>query len=809
MSSDDNTLKQLTGKRTSIKSKLTIFQRFLDDIDMKDSNAYDISEINTRLERLVEKQNSFDDIQEQIEFLTDHSIDQIDIGAEIENRFFKLIARAKGLISQHVNNKVESKLATDGSYNELNHCVKLPPIDLPKFDGNYLNWRSFEDSFVAFVDKNESLSDVQKLCYLRSKLKNEAFDLIKSLDTTSNNYKIALDLIRDRFSHHRRIVYSHINALLNIKFTSAKAFINYIDQHIRSLESLNVPISVADAFLLPLFTSKLEHKLTHEWETKIALLPKEQLPSYGEFRSFMLLIAETADTIKDSHKTNTQNSSHHVKYRASSFSTTSFTKCILCKESHCLYACKTFLEQDVPTRIQTAKSLKICFNCLRQGHGAKNCKSTKCKLCQGLHNTLLHLTTQHNTVQRHSTNSKELPNTSGSSIPVVSNCATKLASTYQILLSTVEILVLDSRNNFHKARALLDSASQSSFIFKQFLEKLDIPKHNSSIVISGIGDAHSNVSHCTTITFYSIHSHYNSQLSCLLVDKITDNIPHVSFPKEYVDIPEHIQLADKHFNESRPIDLLLGANIFWTLILNNQIVLGQNKPILKNTLLGWIISGPIPLVSTQVLSCNSTSLDLNIQSLWKLDDFENPMQHFSEEDNKCEDLFHKTVKRDHSGRFIVNIPFKPNYQQLGESREIATKRFFALERRFRSDPELKGLYLEFLKEYIKLNHTTQVKSSNLPQIEYFLPHHPVIKESSLTTKLRVVFDGSLKTTIGLSLNDTQFTGPSLQADIFAMLLKFRQHRFIGTADIEKMYRQVLIDPQTTMFSTNSLERKSN
>jgi len=141
MSSDDNTLKQLTGKRTSIKSKLTIFQRFLDDIDMKDSHAYDISEINTRLERLVEKQNSFDDIQEQIEFLTDHSIDQIDIGAEIENRFFNLIARAKGLISQHVNNKVESKLATDGSYNERNHCVKLPPIDLPTFDGNYLNWR--------------------------------------------------------------------------------------------------------------------------------------------------------------------------------------------------------------------------------------------------------------------------------------------------------------------------------------------------------------------------------------------------------------------------------------------------------------------------------------------------------------------------------------------------------------------------------------------------------------------------------------------------------------------------------------------
>ncbi|XP_043591687.1 uncharacterized protein LOC122571690 [Bombus pyrosoma] len=36
---------------------------------------------------------------------------------------------------------------------------------------------------------------------------------------------------------------------------------------------------------------------------------------------------------------------------------------------------------------------------------------------------------------------------------------------------------------------------------------------------------------------------------------------------------------------------------------------------------------------------------------------------------------------------------------------------------------------------------------------YFLPHHGVIKESSQTTKLRVVFDGSAPTTTGVSLND--------------------------------------------------------
>ena len=42
---------------------------------------------------------------------------------------------------------------------------------------------------------------------------------------------------------------------------------------------------------------------------------------------------------------------------------------------------------------------------------------------------------------------------------------------------------------------------------------------------------------------------------------------------------------------------------------------------------------------------------------------------------------------------------------------------------------------------------------------YNLPHHCVFKEDSTTTKLRVVFDGSAKTSNGLSLNESLVVGP--------------------------------------------------
>lgn len=66
----------------------------------------------------------------------------------------------------------------------------------------------------------------------------------------------------------------------------------------------------------------------------------------------------------------------------------------------------------------------------------------------------------------------------------------------------------------------------------------------------------------------------------------------------------------------------------------------------------------------------------------------------------------------------------------------------------------------------KLDHDTP---------HYFLPHHAILKPSSTSTKLRVVYDASCKTSSGFSLNDTLMTGPKLQTNICDVLLQFRTH----------------------------------
>jgi hypothetical protein len=120
-------------------------------------------------------------------------------------------------------------------------------------------------------------------------------------------------------------------------------------------------------------------------------------------------------------------------------------------------------------------------------------------------------------------------------------------------------------------------------------------------------------------------------------------------------------------------------------------------------------------------------------------------------------------------------------------------------RRFQRDKQLEFAYRDVIQEYLHLGHLTKVTNDHPTSNGYYLPHHCVIKESSDTTKLRVVFDGSATSTTGVSLNDTLHTGPKLQEDLFNILLRFHSHQFVITGDIEKMYRQFFVRTENRKY----------
>ncbi|GBM73474.1 hypothetical protein AVEN_6799-1 [Araneus ventricosus] len=82
---------------------------------------------------------------------------------------------------------------------------------------------------------------------------------------------------------------------------------------------------------------------------------------------------------------------------------------------------------------------------------------------------------------------------------------------------------------------------------------------------------------------------------------------------------------------------------------------------------------------------------------------------------------------------------------------------------------------------------------------YFLPHHAVLREQKDSTKVRRVFDASSKGKGALSLNDCLESGPNLNPDLLKIILRFRLHKNVFCADIQRAFLEVGIAEEDREF----------
>ncbi|XP_017462863.1 PREDICTED: uncharacterized protein LOC108356256 [Rhagoletis zephyria] len=200
-----------------------------------------------------------------------------------------------------------------------------------------------------------------------------------------------------------------------------------------------------------------------------------------------------------------------------------------------------------------------------------------------------------------------------------------------------------------------------------------------------------------------------------------------------------------------------------------------------------------------MVSQGNSAIQQLLMKFWVQGEVPTPQDNVrSPEDQKCEDYFKKTHQRHSSGRCIVRIPLKSPVTVLGESYNTAYKCLQRQLRRLQRDEQYNQLYTQFMRDYEKLGHMVKTKHDT-STIKYFMPHHGVLRPSSTTTKLRVVFNGSSPTTSGYSLNDITLTGEKIQLDITDILLWVRQHKYVFATDITKMYRQIMVHGTSSKF----------
>ena len=91
----------------------------------------------------------------------EESEELIKLQADLEKAIFDCSLAVKKSLQSHTLDPVSS-----------NDGMKLPKLDVPTFDGNILNWKTFWEQFSISVHDRTNLSDPEKLVYLCHSLKD-------------------------------------------------------------------------------------------------------------------------------------------------------------------------------------------------------------------------------------------------------------------------------------------------------------------------------------------------------------------------------------------------------------------------------------------------------------------------------------------------------------------------------------------------------------------------------------------------------------------------------------------------------------
>ncbi|XP_037957049.1 uncharacterized protein LOC119686867 [Teleopsis dalmanni] len=730
----------------------------------------------------------------------------------------EICVASKSLFLQALGKNRKSSIP-DTSHECSNHRSRLPSMRLPKFSGKHSEYKNFISLFESLVHNDQSLSDIEKFNHLISCLSDEALGTVKAFQLTETNYSKALASLKRVYDNTCLIFFDSISQFFELpemNKPSASALRNIIDTVsaiYESLLSIGDDKNISNAILIHLVMSRVDAATKSKWEEQ---LDYNKLPLWSDCETalnkrYQHISADEASTSRSRSNRPKQDNWQGKNVKSSLMckknSSQEESRCLFCNaKEHVINSCSAFAALSVTERFNFIKSSSACINCLKKGHTVSRCKASRCRVCNRSHHTLLH---------QYSTNTPQTGLSYNPEQPIISRASVNHSSSNddQIILATAVITIQGKSGEYQLARALLDSGSQVNLITEELAQRLQLKKEAKTLNLIGIGETNSTVRQKLHATVRSRINSYEFSTDFWVMPSISTYQPDKFVSMSNWNVPSNLSLADPHFHKPQKIDLLLGAESFFELLSIGQIKQGTNLPILQKTLLGWIVSGKYKDVPSNVSKiCNLIRLQeaestgdfcLNslVKKFWELEEIpkELTVKKYTIEQQHCETKFLNTILRLPSGRLKVQLPFKSNPNLLGQSYETAKNRFLSLERRLSKDCMLQKLYMEFMAEYRDLGHMTLTTDNFSSTPHYYIPHQCVLRPQSTSTKLRVVFDASCRTSSQVSLNDILMVGPTVQEELYSILLRFRMHKYAMTADITKMYRQIEVDEADRNF----------
>ena len=696
-------------------------------------------------------------------------------------------------------------------------AVQLPKEELPKYDGDPLKYAEFIDRFKTSVHTNASLPASRKMVYLKQCLIGSAEKALEGWDCTEASYASAFQYLEDRFGDPDVRMDALLSILLDLEKVESESntkdlrkMIDTVESTIRSLKSLDVdmasfgrmfklillrriPKNCRLGFLRSGKEQTLENltKFLCE-EIRILEKGKDKAPLSAAGSSEMEEKPSSKQKYKSDHSAGSARkvepkSSQGMKHRTVFTVKASDEPCVFCAGKHSSEKCS----KSPAERLKIASEKKLCFLCLDSGHYTFRCHvKERCGKdgCSRRHHILLH--DDEKDKQQQSSDGKlnvKLMNT--------------IAHSESVLLPVVATSV-QGEHRKAKVRGILDSGSNVSFCSDELADELHMKVLGKKELRVTSFNSKEKLIHSREVVarFEKLDG------STLEVHAFT--VPSLGIQQNKVDPSvlnvDELKGSEFQFGDvtrddgSAPTDLyfLLGSDVLASVMTGKRIMVGSGLGAIE-TCFGWVLQGQVNQSgrSSSSIVCLSKAVEIDeddlsqrLEAFWETED----VPKSSSQTEVALECFEKDLKME-NGKYVVPLPFVDDRRPTPNG-FVAQAMFKRMKNRLKEVDEYRNVF----NEYVSFGAIERDPDERM-DVGYFLPHHAVLRPSSDTHKVRIVFNASHKMKDGFSLNDVLETGPNILPNVATILMKFRWGAVALTGDIQKAFLTIGILPEHRKF----------